>query len=32
MPSPEQVAEVRRILEQALADVRQVLSGPRDPA
>jgi hypothetical protein len=28
MPSPEQVAEVRTILEQALADVRRVLSEP----
>jgi DNA-binding PadR family transcriptional regulator len=30
MPSPAQVAEVRRVLEQALAEVRQVLSGPRE--
>jgi DNA-binding PadR family transcriptional regulator len=28
MPSPEQVAQVRTILEQALADVRRVLSEP----
>lgn len=30
MPSTEQVSEVRRILETALADVRRVLSGPHD--
>jgi DNA-binding PadR family transcriptional regulator len=29
MPTPEQVSEVRAILERALADVRRVLSGPQ---
>jgi DNA-binding PadR family transcriptional regulator len=30
MPSAEQVAEVRQVLERALAEVRQVLSAPQD--
>jgi DNA-binding PadR family transcriptional regulator len=31
LPTAEQAREVRQVLEQALSDVRRVLSGPREP-